>query len=77
VSVESVVDARNNQIEERARAERVGRRWQGMRSVAPAEDLEEEKGDNTRMNNDNDQQHTTIKQNTVEVGGRRRRWRRR
>ena len=35
-SVESVVDARNNQIEERARAERVGRRWQGMRSVAPA-----------------------------------------
>jgi hypothetical protein len=38
------------------------------------EDLEEEKGDNTRMNNDDDRQHTTIKQNTVEVGGRRRRW---
>ena len=38
-------------------------------------DLEEEKGDNTRTNNNNDLQHTTIKQNTVEVGGKRRRWR--
>jgi hypothetical protein len=27
--------ARNNQIDERARAERVGRWWQGLRSVAP------------------------------------------
>jgi hypothetical protein len=45
--------------------------------VGADKDLEEEKGDNTRMNNDNDRQHTTIKQNTVEVGGRRRRWRRR
>ena len=33
------------------------------------EDLEEEKGDNTMTNNNNDRQHTTIKQNTVEVGG--------
>jgi len=38
------------------------------------EDLEEEKGDNTRTNINNDQQHTTIKQNTLEVGGRQRRW---
>ena len=30
-------------------------------------ELEEEKGDNMRTNNDNDRQHTTIKQNTVEV----------
>ncbi len=37
------------------------------------EDLEEEKGDNMRTNNDDDRQHTTIKQNTVEVGGRLRR----
>jgi hypothetical protein len=37
-------------------------------------DLEEEKGDNTMTNNNNDRQHTTIKQNTVEVGGRWRRW---
>jgi hypothetical protein len=29
------------------------------------------------MINNDDRQHTTIKQNTVEVGGRRRRWRRR
>ena len=41
------------------------------------EDLEVEKGDNTTMNNDDDRQHTTIKQNTVEAGGRRRLWRRR
>ena len=34
-SVKSVADARNNQIDERARAERVGRGWQGLRSVAP------------------------------------------
>ena len=33
------------------------------------EDLEEDKGDNTMMINDDDRQHTTIKQNTVEVGG--------
>jgi hypothetical protein len=33
-------------------------------------DLEDEKGDNTTTNNDNGQQHTTIKQNTVEVGRR-------
>ena len=32
-------------------------------------DLEEEKGINTTMINDDDRQHTTIKQNTVEVGG--------
>ena len=30
-------------------------------------DPEEEKGDNTMTNNDDDRQHTTIKQNTVEV----------
>ena len=41
------------------------------------EDLEVEKGDNTMMINDDGRQHTTIKQNTVEAGGRRRRWRRR
>ncbi len=35
-------------------------------------DLEEEKGDNTRTNNNEDRQHTTIKHDTVEVGGRRR-----
>jgi hypothetical protein len=35
--------------------------------ASAGKDLEEEKGDNTRTNNDNDQQHTTIKQNTVEV----------
>jgi hypothetical protein len=40
-------------------------------------DLEEEKGDNTRTNIYDDRQHTTIKQNTMEVGGRWRRWRRR
>jgi hypothetical protein len=45
--------------------------------VGADKDLEEEKGDNTRMNNDNDRHRTTIKQNTVEVGGRWRRWRRR
>ena len=33
------------------------------------EDLEVEKGDNTMMINDDDRQHTTIKQNMVEVGG--------
>jgi hypothetical protein len=38
-------------------------------------DLEEEKRDNQLMNNNNDRQHTTIKQNTVEVGKRRSRWR--
>jgi len=32
------------------------------------EDLEDEKGDNTMTKNDDDRQHTTIKQNTVEVG---------
>ncbi len=31
------------------------------------EDLEDEKGDNTMTNNDDDRQHTTIKQNTAEV----------
>jgi hypothetical protein len=41
------------------------------------EDLEDEKGDNMTPNNDDDRQHTTIKQNTAEVGGTRRRWRRR
>jgi len=41
------------------------------------EDLEEEKGDNMRTNNHDDRQHTTIKQNMLEVGGRQRRWRRR
>jgi hypothetical protein len=40
------------------------------------EDLEEEKGDDMMTNKDEDRQHTTIKQNTVEVGGRLRRWRR-
>jgi hypothetical protein len=39
-------------------------------------DLEEEKGDNTRTNNDGNRQHTTIKHNTLEEGERRRRWRR-
>jgi hypothetical protein len=39
-------------------------------------DLEEEKGDNTRTNNDDNRQHTTIKHNTLEEGERRRRWRR-
>ena len=38
-------------------------------------DLEEEKGDNMTTNNDDDRQRTTIKQNMVEVGERRR-WRR-
>jgi len=40
-------------------------------------DLEEEKGDNTMMINDDERRHTTIKQNTVEAGGRWRRWQRR
>ncbi len=31
------------------------------------EDLEEEKGDNTMMINDDDRQHTTTKQNMVEA----------
>jgi hypothetical protein len=35
------------------------------------EDLEEEKGDNTTTNNGDDRQHTTIKQNKVDGGGRR------
>ena len=35
------------------------------------EDLEEEKGDNMTMNNDDNRQHTTIKQYMVKVGGRR------
>jgi hypothetical protein len=38
--------------------------------ASASEDLEEEKGDNTRTNNNDDRQYTTIKQNTVEVGGR-------
>jgi hypothetical protein len=58
---------------------------EGRKTVAGAEecgagagkDLEDEKGDNTTTNNGNDRQHTTIKQNMAEVGGRRRRWRRR
>jgi hypothetical protein len=41
------------------------------------EDLEEEKRDKTRSNNDNDRQHTTIKHNTLEEGERQRWWRRR
>jgi len=41
------------------------------------EDLEDEKGYNMMTNSDDDQHHTTIKQNTVEVGARRTRWRRR
>jgi hypothetical protein len=41
--------------------------------ASAGKDLEEEKGDNTRTNNIDDRQYTTIKQNTVEVGGR---WRR-
>ncbi len=53
---------------------------EGRKTVAGAEecgagageDLEEEKGDNMTTNNDDDRQHTTIKQNMVEVGGRRR-----
>ena len=40
-------------------------------------DLEKEKRDNTTMINDDDRQHTTMKQNTVEVGRRRRTWQRR
>jgi hypothetical protein len=39
------------------------------------EDLEEEKGDDMTANKGDDRQHTTIKQNTVEVGGRQRWWR--
>jgi hypothetical protein len=38
------------------------------------EDLEEEKEDNTMTINGDNQQHTTIKHNTVKVGGRRRQW---
>jgi len=45
--------------------------------ASAGKDLEEEKGYITRRNNDDDRQHTTIKQNTVKVGGRWRRWRRR
>jgi hypothetical protein len=42
------------------------------------EDLEEEKGDNTRTtNDDDDRQHTTIKHNMLEEGERWRRWWRR
>ncbi len=40
--------------------------------ASAGKDLEEEKGDNTRTNN-----NTTIKQNMGEVGGRQRRLRRR
>jgi len=36
-------------------------------SAGAGKDLEEEKGDYTTMNNDDDRQHTTIKQNTVEA----------
>jgi hypothetical protein len=39
------------------------------------EDLEEKKGDNTRTNNGDDRQHTTIKHNMLEEGEIRRRWR--
>jgi hypothetical protein len=42
------------------------------RGVGAGKDLEDEKGDNTTMNNDNDQQHTTNQKQIVEVGGRRR-----
>ncbi len=36
MSFKSVVDAHNNQIDERAREERIGRWWRGPRSVSPA-----------------------------------------
>ena len=57
------------------------KRQEGRKTVAGADergtgagkDLEEEKGDNTMMNNDNGQQHTTNQKQIVEVGGRQRR----
>jgi hypothetical protein len=45
--------------------------------VAPSKRGKSRKRDKATTNNDNDRQYTTIKQNAVEVGGRRRRWRRR
>jgi hypothetical protein len=42
--------------------------------ISAGEDLEEEKEDNTTTINGDNQEHTTIKQNTMEVGGRRRQW---
>ena len=73
-SVESVTDARNNEIDERVRTERVGKRWRGLRSVAPAlaRILRRRRG-STRWRTKATIDKHTIKQNMVELGGR---WRR-
>ena len=44
-------------------------------AVAPSKMRRSRKRDKATTNNNNDHQYTTIKQNMVEVGGRRRRWR--
>jgi len=41
---------------------------QESESTGACEDLEEEKGDSMTTDNNDDGQHKTIKQNTVEVG---------
>jgi hypothetical protein len=46
-------------------------------AAAPSKRRKSRKGDKATTNTDNDRQYTTIKQNAVEVGWRRRRWRRR
>jgi hypothetical protein len=45
-------------------------------AAAPSKRRRGQKRDKATTNNDADRQYTTIKQNTMEVGGRRRRWRR-
>jgi hypothetical protein len=46
-------------------------------AAAPLKRRRSRKRDKATTNNDDDRQYTTIKQNTVEVGGRQRRWRQR
>jgi len=44
-------------------------------AVAPSKRRRSQKRDKTMTSTNNDCQYTTIKQNTVEVGGRQRQWR--
>ena len=43
-------------------------------AAAPSKRKRSQKGDKATTNNNDNHQYITIKQNTVEVGGRRRRW---
>jgi hypothetical protein len=52
-------------------------RFMDKAAAAPSKRRRSRKRDKATTNNDGDRQYTTIKQNTVEVGGRWRQWRRR